>query len=93
MFMITSIISKYLRVSSNVNPGGQVHVKLPSVLTHVPPPLQISGFKSHSLMSTQVFPSVFAYPLGQSHSFLLHLSQGEPHATPIEQQHSDLRLN
>lgn len=83
----------YVLVSSNVSPGGQEQVKLPSVFTHVPPPLQMSGFRSHSLMSTHVFPSILAYPLGHSHSFLLHLSHGEPQATPIEQQHSDLRLS
>lgn len=70
-----------------------MQVKLPSVLTQVPPPLHISGFKLHSLISVQVFPSILAYPLGQSHSFLLQRSQGEPQATPIEQQHSVLLLN
>lgn len=67
---------------------GQVQVKLPSVLTQVPPPLQISGLSSHSLISVQAFPSALVYPVGHSQSFLLQRSQGEPQATPIEQQHS-----
>jgi hypothetical protein len=48
-----------LPVGSKVNPGGQVHVKDPSVLTHVPPPLHTPTFRSHSFTSVHVFPSTY----------------------------------
>lgn len=46
-----------LPVVSNVKPGGQTHVNDPSVLTQVPPPLQIPGLSSHSFMSRHIFPT------------------------------------
>lgn len=82
-----------LPVVSNVRPGGQEQVKLPSVFMHVPPPLQIPGCKSHSFTSVQLFPSTFAYPLGQVHSFRLHMLHGLPQAKPTEQQHSDCNVS
>lgn len=90
---VTYLNDKHSLVSSSVRPGGQLQVKLPSVFTQVPPPLQMLGFKSHSLISVQVFPSTLAYPRGHSHSCLPHSSHGEPQATPTEQQHSDFKLN
>lgn len=49
-----------LRVVSKVRPGGHSQRYEPSVLTQVPPPLQIPLFSSHSLMSVQPLPSTFA---------------------------------
>lgn len=56
---ITRFFSTWTRlpVASRVRPGGQTQVNDPSVLTQVPPPLQIPGLRSHSLMSRHILPT------------------------------------